>query len=112
MPDGASQIPRINKPFWALATANGIGGSFDLRAEQLFAATFVGDINDLRLTTSAAVAGIAGTNAGTLTNPIVRRTGLTVAQLGNQFHIGTVNIANSPLPVTLVYFEAKINDLK
>jgi hypothetical protein len=108
--DGASTITRIHYAYWTLATANGIGGTFDLRAEQAFAATFVGNVNDLRLTPSAAVVGIAGTNGGSLTNPIVRRTALTVAQLVNQFHIGTVDIASSPLPITLVYFEAKVTD--
>jgi hypothetical protein len=108
--DGGSTITRIHNAFWALATANGIGGTFDLRAEQVFAATFVGNVNDLRLTPSAGVVGTAGVNGGSLTNPIVRRTGLPVAQLANQFHIGTVDISNSPLPVILVYFEAKVND--
>ncbi len=109
--DGASTITRIHNVFWALAPANGIGGAFDLRAEQVFAATFVGNVNDLRLTPSAGVVGTAGINGGTLTNPIVRRTGVTAAQLANQFHIGTVDISSSPLPVTLVYFEATVNDL-
>jgi len=110
--DGVPTIGRIHNAFWALATANGIGGTFDLRAEQAFAATFVGNVTDLRLTPSAAVVGTPGINGGTLLNPIVRRTGLTVAQLGNQFHIGSVNVVNSPLPITLVYFEAKVNDNK
>jgi hypothetical protein len=53
---------------------------------------------------AGSVVGTAGTNAGTLTDPQVLRTGLTLANITNTFYIGSVNAANSPLPITLTDF--------
>jgi hypothetical protein len=80
-------------PFNLLAGAAGMGE--------------VTNINDLRVTRINDVVGTAGTNSGTITEPRVLRTGLTLAQLNNNFYIGTINNTTSPLPIQLLCFDAK-----
>jgi hypothetical protein len=110
--DAAFTIDRIDDASWTLASGNGLAsGTFDIRASRVFTAGLVGDENDLRLTTPTAVVGTAGSNSAPVTNPIVRRTGLSLTDLSNEFHIGTISISNSPLPVELMNFTAKLNDL-
>ncbi len=66
----------------------------------------IGAVSDLRLTLVNTVVSTAGVNAGTVINPQVNRTGLTVANLSNTFYLGSINAVSSPLPVTLVSFTA------
>jgi hypothetical protein len=60
------------------------------------------------LTLAGSVIGVAGVNAGTTADPQVNRTGLTLANLSNTFHLGSVNAVSSPLPVKLVSFTATV----
>lgn len=91
---------------WAMATANGLaGGTYNIRSE----GTGFGKINsvtDLRLTLASGIVGTAGTNGGTITNPQVNRTGLSLANLTNTFYVGSIDATNSPLPITLISFNA------
>jgi hypothetical protein len=90
---------------WAVTAAGLVGGLYNI---QIQGTNFglIGTVSDLRLTLVNSVVGIAGVNAGTVSNPQVNRTGLTAANLSNSFFIGSVNSVSSPLPVTLVSFTA------
>ena len=101
--DTGGPIVRRQDSFWQVATNTLAGGTYNLRGEGTGFGT-VGNVADLRLMLAASVVGTAGTNAGTLTVPQVLRTGLTLANLTNNFYIGSVNAAGSPLPVTLTEF--------
>jgi hypothetical protein len=73
----------------------------------------VGNIADLRLTLSASAAaiGTAAANSGSAADFRTNRTGATATSLNNSFHIATVNTTTSPLPVSLLSFEAElVND--
>ena len=101
--DTGGPIVRRQDSFWQVSTNTLAGGTYNLRGEGTGFGT-VGNVADLRLMLAGSVVGTAGTNAGTLTDPQVLRTGLTLANLTNTFYIGSVNAANSPLPITLTDF--------
>ncbi len=101
--DTGGPIVREQDSFWLIATNTLAGGTYNLRGEGTGFGT-VGNVADLRLALAASVVGTAGTNAGTVTDPQVFRTGLILANLNNSFYIGSVNAVNSPLPITLTDF--------
>ena len=101
--DTGGPIVRRQDSFWQVSTGTLAGGTYNLRGEGTGLGT-VGNVADLRLMLAGSVVGTAGTNAGTLTDPQVLRTGLTLANLTNTFYIGSVNAVNSPLPITLIDF--------
>ncbi len=112
--DGAATVEVRNDLYWTTATGNGLaGGTYTLRMEGANFGT-IGDVNDLRITLNGSVVGTAGSNGGTVSNPIVRRTGLTLGEVSNSFYMGSVNYTNSPLnmaplPIELSYFNAKFD---
>jgi len=102
--DGASTIVLRSDSYWTCSTAGIVsGGNFKLNAGGTGFGT-VGNVNDLRLCLAASVVGTAGANSGTLTSPLVQRTGLTTANLSNNFYIGSVNLFRTPLPIELISF--------
>jgi hypothetical protein len=103
--DNAGTVALRSNSFWTVSTANGIGtGTHNLRTEGTGFGT-VGAMADLRQTLVNTIApGTDGAHAGTLLNPQVNRTGLTTANLSNNFYWGSVNATNTPLPVSLVSF--------
>jgi hypothetical protein len=103
--DTGGPIVRRQDSFWSVATNMLAGGTYNLRGEGTGFGT-VGNVADLRLMLAGSVVATAGANAGTLTDPQVSRTGLTLANLTNSFYIGSVNAATSPLPITLTDFFA------
>lgn len=104
--DGASTVAVIDNLNWAVSTGNGLaGGTYNLEVQGTGFGT-IGNTADLRLTLAGGVVGTAGVNAGTTADPQVNRTGLTLANLSNTFHLGSVNAVSSPLPVELVFFTA------
>ena len=102
--DGGSTIGVRNNASWTIATAGisagvygvGIGGSG-------FGA--INAITDLRTMLSGSVVGTAGTNSGAPGNVLVKRTGLSTAELANGFYIGSIDATDSQLPVELAFFE-------
>ena len=101
--DTGGPIVRRQDSYWQVSTNTLAGGTYNLRGEGTGFGT-VANVADLRLMLAGSVVGTAGTNAGTLTDPQVLRTGLTLVNLTNNFYIGSVNAANSPLPITLTDF--------
>jgi hypothetical protein len=98
--DGASTIIRQNRSGWSFSTFG--NGTYNIKAGGT-GLGIIGNVADLRLTPATSVLGTAGTNTGTTSNPLVERTGLTMANLTNMFYVGTVNLTSSPLPVELIY---------
>jgi hypothetical protein len=90
---------------WTMSTAGLAGGLYNMQIQGTDYG-LIGAVSDLRLTLVNSVVGVAGVNAGTVSNPQVNRTGLTAANLSNTFYMGSVNAVSSPLPVTLVSFTA------
>ena len=93
---------------WAISTANGLaGGTYDVQVQGTGLGT-ISSLADLRLTLAAGVIGTAGTNGGTLLNPQINRTGLSIVGLTNTFYPGSINSTSSSLlPIILVSFTAK-----
>jgi Secretion system C-terminal sorting domain len=110
IPDGAFTIVVRKDLNWSLITGGGLaGGTFEVQAQGTGFGT-IATVADLRLTQAASVVGTAGTNAGSISNPQIYRTGLTTANLSNSFYVGSVNAINSPLPITLVAFTATLEN--
>ncbi|HEV3223548.1 MAG TPA: T9SS type A sorting domain-containing protein [Puia sp.] len=107
--DGAATIMVRKDLNWAVTTGNGLaGGTYNLDVQGTDFGV-VGAVSDLRLTLANSVVGLPGVNAGTILNPQINRTGLTLASLTNTFYIGSINSVSTPLPVTLVSFTAFMN---
>jgi hypothetical protein len=109
IPDDAPNVVQVRKDLnWAVTNSAALtGGTYNLQVAGTGFGT-VGTVSDLRLTLVNSVVGTPGTNAGTITNPQVNRTGLSLANLANTFYIGSVNASSSPLPITLVYFSGSV----
>ncbi len=103
--DGASIVVVRKDLNWAVST-NGIGnGTYNLQVQGT-GFGLIGAVSDLRLTLVNSVTGVAGVNGGTTLNPQINRTGLTLANLTNTFYVGSINSVNTPLPITLISFNA------
>ncbi|MDP4251649.1 MAG: T9SS type A sorting domain-containing protein [Bacteroidota bacterium] len=107
--DGAATIMVRKDLNWAVSTNGLAGGTYSL-AVQGTGFGLIGAISDLRLTLANSVAGLPGVNAGTTTNPQINRTGLTLANLTNSFYVGSINSVNTPLPITLISFNAYVSN--
>ena len=93
---------------WSVSRGNGLaGGTYNLDVRGTGVGQ-IGNANDLRLTLAANTVGVAGTNGGTITNPQINRTGLTVANLVNSFYVGSVDPVSTTLPVRLISFTATV----
>jgi hypothetical protein len=106
-----------SKSYWTLSTSaiSVAGSAFSLRM-QATGMGRVAAVSDLNLTLAASAVGTHAASAGTITNPQVNRTGLTLNQLNNtstsqNFYFGSKSAA-SPLPVELLSFNAILNEDK
>lgn len=109
-PDGAATIQVRKDLNWAVASGNGLnGGTFNLQVQGT-GYGLIGTVSDLRLTLANTVVGLPGVNAGTTANPQINRTGLALTNLTNSFYIGSINSVNTPLPVSLIYFKASVQN--
>ncbi|MBI3221171.1 MAG: hypothetical protein HYZ44_16800 [Bacteroidetes bacterium] len=106
IPDTGGPIVRQHQGAWQILSLIGATGAYNINAGG-FGFLYIGDVNDLRLSLASSVVGGAGVNSGTTTIPFVQRTGLTPAQLGNTFYLGSVNKTRSPLPVELIAFNGE-----
>lgn len=105
--DGGSTIVRRQDSFWQVATNTLAGGIYDLQGEGTGfggVGKVDGLVADLRLMLVASVVGTPGVNGGTVTDPQVLRTGLSLANITNSFYFGSVDATNSPLPITMTDF--------
>ena len=110
--DGASTVVRRTSMTWLLTAANAFNiaiNNLNTRIEGTNIGS-IGNVNDLRITLVGSVIGTAGTNGGTTSNPIVKRTSLPAfTATSNTFYIGSVDAVSSPLPIELINFDALLN---
>jgi Secretion system C-terminal sorting domain len=104
-PDGASTVTLRKDLNWAVSTNGLAGGTYNLQVQGTGFGV-IGAVSDLRLTLVNSVTAVAGVNAGTINNPQINRTGVTLANLTNSFYVGSINSVNTPLPITLISFKA------
>jgi hypothetical protein len=106
--DNLGTVALSSNSFWTVSTANIIGtGTHNLRTEGTGFGT-VGAVTDLRQTLVNTIApGTDGAHAGTTLNPQVNRTGLTTANLSNNFYWGSINSVATPLPISLISFSGQ-----
>ncbi|MCX7637421.1 MAG: hypothetical protein N2044_06190 [Cyclobacteriaceae bacterium] len=105
--DGASTITRRHNSFWTVTTSGITAGTWSLRAGGTGFGT-IEELPDLRMSTTTGVVGTHSAATGSITDPRVNRTNLTVLQLANNFHVASTDAVNSPLPVELVAFTARV----
>jgi len=111
--DAGTNIEIRTNAGWTVASANGLaGGTYNLSANRSFCAACVGALSNLRITLASGVVGTNGTTTGTVTSPVVNRTGLTLANLSNTFYIGSTSFYSSPLPIELGDFKAVVKNNK
>jgi hypothetical protein len=108
--DNGGTVAIRSNSFWTVTT-NGTGtGTHAVRTEGTGFGT-VGNVNDLRITRVNTISpGSDGAHAGTLTNPQVNRTGITTANLSNNYYWGSINAVQTPLPIELLDFTAKLSN--
>jgi hypothetical protein len=105
--DGASTIQLRHNSFWTISTSGGLGGGiYNLRAGGTGFGV-IQEVADLRLMKASSVVGTSATNGNTPSDPRVNRTGISFANLATSFYIGSVDPANTTLPIELLSFEGK-----
>jgi hypothetical protein len=104
-PDGAFTVAVRKDLNWAVSTNALAGGTYNLQVQGT-GFGLIGAVSDLRVTLVNSVTGVAGVNGGTVANPQINRTGVTLANLTNSFYVGSINSVSTPLPVTLISFNA------
>ena len=109
--DSPDSIINIGYGLWTSTTGNGLtGGTYsnDITATGLTGVTDYATLHLLRRANSGSAWTIAGVHSvGTGSNgiPVVHRTGMTSH---GQFGIGSGS--SNPLPISLLYFKAKLNE--
>lgn len=94
--DGSSLISQRSLANWTVQTAGLSGGSYSLSVANNHLGVISG-LSDLHLTLANGVVGSHLAASGTLTAPVVHRTGLTAANLGQTFYASLNTVI---LPVT------------
>ncbi|NOS55227.1 MAG: T9SS type A sorting domain-containing protein, partial [Cyclobacteriaceae bacterium] len=111
--DNGGTVAIRSNSFWTVTTGNGItstGTPFSIRTEGTGFGT-VGNFNDLRITRVNTISpGSDGAHAGPLTNPQVNRTGISTALLPGDYYWGSINAVQTPLPIELLNFTAKLGN--
>lgn len=106
--DGASTIILRNNSAWVSTLTGGGAAAFSIR----YGGTGLGTVTNLAHLRSMLVNSVTNTHVaatGSLTDPRAQRSGLAPATMSNTFYIGSINAA-SPLPIELLYFNAKLNN--
>jgi hypothetical protein len=112
-PTAATKIVRRQDSNWVVSTSGitAAATSFKLHTGGNglgYVGITSGTTTDLRIMLANSIVGTAGTNSGTVTLPVVQRTGLSLANLANTFYVGSIDATNSPLPITLSSFKAEL----
>lgn len=103
----AESIVRRHDSYWT-PTTTGTGGTYTLRAGGTNFGT-IQETADLRMSTSTGVVGTHAAASGGPTDWRVNRTAVSLAQLNsNNFHVASTDATNSPLPIELISFTAKL----
>ncbi len=105
---GGTVLQGISTSSWDVSTANGFASSGS-NISMRFGGTGFGPftLSDLNLSLASSVVGTHTAATTDNTDFEVNRNDLSTADLLNTFHLGTSDISNTPLPLELLYFEAK-----
>lgn len=95
-----------------IGIVSGVSGGATFTISVTMTGLLPGIASDIRLAVSNGATTVTnyGThvaNTGTASNPVVGRSGLTLASLTNDFRVTTINTAATPLPIELVYFKGE-----
>ncbi|MEQ1585193.1 MAG: T9SS type A sorting domain-containing protein [Cyclobacteriaceae bacterium] len=95
-----------------IGSTSGIVGGTNYTISVTMTNLLAGTASDIRLAVSNGATTVTNVgahvaNSGTAPSPVVGRSGLTVANLTNDFRITTINSTNTPLPIELLDFNAK-----
>jgi hypothetical protein len=95
-----------------IGSTSGIVGGTNYTISVTMTNLDAGTASDIRLAVSNGATTVTNVgshvaNSGTAPSPVVGRSGLTVANLTNDFRITTINSTNTPLPIELIDFKAK-----
>ncbi len=106
--DGATPIQRRHNAFWHVTKTGMTAGTFDINAGGT--GFTIGAVNETRLTRQNDAIGIgtAAASVAPATDIRVRRTGVPAAGLANDFYLASTNSVNTPLPVELDFFHARV----
>lgn len=108
---GGTVLEGRSNSSWAVSTANGLASSGSNISMRLGGTGFNPfSLLDVNLSLSNSVLGTYAASTNDNTALEVNRTGLSTADLTNTFYIGTKSIANSPLAIQLLYFNAKCHN--
>jgi hypothetical protein len=108
--DGASTVLIRKDLNWTVSEANGLtGGTYSFQIQGTGFGQ-IGSLSDLRLTLANSVIGTTAANGGSLPDPQVNRTGLTLRNLNNTFYISSINPTFTSLPLDLLYFKGSMQD--
>lgn len=109
--DGPTPVEVRTDARWSISSGDGLAnGTYRINAGRSFCPICVGSINDLRLVLANSTTGTAGTNSGSTTFPYVQRIGVTLANLTNNFYVGSISGINTPLPVELGDFTGNVEN--
>lgn len=111
--DGGTSIVRKHDAQFVTATT-ATGGTYDISVT-MTGLNSTGVLSDIRLalsngSTTVTTVGTHAVATGTVNNPTASRTGVSLANLVGDFRIATTNATNTPLPIELTYFDAKVID--
>jgi hypothetical protein len=106
--DGATPIQRRHDAFWHVTKTGMTAGTFDINAGGT--GFTIGAVNETRLTRQNDATGIgtAAASVAPATDIRVRRTGVPATGLVNDFYLASTSSTNSPLPVELDFFQARL----
>ena len=110
---GVTNIVRKNDAQFVIANSGVTGGTYNISVTMTGLAA--GTLSDIRLAVSNGATTVTnvGTHVaatGTAQNPTATRNGVTpVGSLVGDFRITTINSTNTPLPIVLRYFKAKVD---
>lgn len=110
---GVINIVRKHNAQFQVAVAGVTGGTYNITATMTGLPS--GTASDIRLAVSngpitVTNVGTHSANTGTAQNPTVGRTGVALASLAGDYRITTINITDTPLPIELTYFRARVVD--
>lgn len=94
---------------WALTSGNGLAGtSLGVRVRANVTPGYITNTAQMRITLANGIAPgtVSENGAGTNTQPLAGKLGITAAQLNNTFYMGT-NTSTNPLPVKFVQTTVK-----
>jgi hypothetical protein len=99
----------VSNAAWQVTAGNGLtpnGSTGQLRFGGNGFGTF--SLSDLDASLGSSAVGVFGAATNASVPLEVNRTGLSLANLSNTWHIGTSNVTTSPLPVELINFDARL----